>query len=170
MSALTDWAASVLETDEEILVPVKKLWKEYAQISQVSLDEFTRALEGDARFEFMGGVDHRRDLEDLAEEELGEHIEEMEALGYFSGPRVKMKDREITPEHIAKMLKKHTDRMMESLWAAFDVRPEDLPKGGDEELLDLIARAKELQLKVQEVLPPPPGEDASQESAKKKTK
>ncbi len=54
-------------------------------------------------------------------------------------------------------------------WAAFDVRPEDLPEGGDEELLDLIARAKELQLKVQVLLPPPPGEDASQEGAKKKT-
>ncbi len=30
----------------------------------------------------------------------------MESLGFFGNPRVKMKHREITAEHIAKMLKK----------------------------------------------------------------
>jgi len=127
MSALTDWAATILETHEDILVPVKKLWVEYcAQTPGVSLDEFTRALEAEERFEFMGGTDPRKGLEELTEEEIAEHIAEMESLGFYGGPRVKMAHREITAEHIAKMLKKHTDNMMNALWSAYDVRPEDL--------------------------------------------
>ncbi len=154
MSALTEWAASLLETDEEILVPVKKLWKEYSQMSQVSLDEFTHALEGDARFEFFEGTDHTKGFEDWSEEELAEYEEEMEAEGFFSGPRVKLKSREITPDHIAKMIKKHTDRMMSALWAAYDIRPEDLDEQSEQELLDMIVRAKEFQLKAQDAIKP----------------
>jgi len=72
-----------------------------------------------------------------------------------------MAHREITAEHIAKMLKKHTDNMMNALWSAYDVRPEDLDEEEDAMLLDLIARAKELQLETQEILPPPPRESSS---------
>ena len=159
MSALTDWAASVLETDEEILVPVKKLWIEYSSHAPGALlEEFTRALEADERFDFMEGTDLTEGLGDWTEEEIAEHIAEMESLGFFGGPRVKLKSREITRDHVAKMIKKHTDNMLSALWGAYDVRPEDLE---DAELLDLIARAKELQLKLQEILPPPE-EDADE--------
>jgi hypothetical protein len=75
----------------------------------------------------------------------------MEALGFFGGPRVKMKHREITIEHVAKMLKKQSDNMMSALWSAYDVRPEDLDEEEDGELLDLIARAEELRQKIQEM-------------------
>ncbi len=155
MSALTDWAATVLETDEDILVPVKKIWKEYsANTSGVSLDEFTRALEQDERLEFMEGTDHKESFEEWSEEELADYEKDMEAEGFFGGPRVKLKSREITPDHIAKMIKKHTDRMMSALWAAYDIRPEDLDEKSEQELLDIIVRAKEFQLKAQEAIKP----------------
>lgn len=154
MSELTDWVASVLEVDEDILVPVKKLWAEYSsRTPNVSLDDFSHALEQDPRFEFLAGTDPTRGLEDWTEEEIADHVAEMESLGFFGGPRVKMKEREITREHIAKMLKKHTDQMLSALWSAYDVRPEDLPEDAQQELLDLIAQAKELQLDVQDALP-----------------
>ncbi|MDE3090898.1 MAG: hypothetical protein KGJ80_16095 [Chloroflexota bacterium] len=154
MSSLTDWAASVLETDEEILVPVKGLWNKYARRAPTtSLEEFSRALEQDARFEFIQGTDPTTGLDDWTEEEVANHVAEMEALGFFGGPRVKMKNREITHDHVAKMLKKHTDQMLSALWSAYDVRPEDLPEDAQKELLDLIAQAKELQLDVQEAIP-----------------
>jgi hypothetical protein len=153
MSALTDWAAAALQVDEDILVPVKKLWVEYsAHTPNVSLDDFSRALARDARFEFVEGIDPTEHLDDWTEEEKADHIAEMEALGFFGGPRVKMKNREITREHIARMLKKHTDNMMNALWSAFDVRPADLPAEAQHALLDLIAQAKELQLDLQDVL------------------
>lgn len=162
MNEIIEWAIPILETDEEILVPIKKLWTRYvAEHSRVTLEEFTHALEQDERFEFMEGTDPTEGLEDWTEEEKADHIAEMEALGFFGGPRVKLKHREITAEHIAKMLKKHTDNMMKALWGAFDVRPDEFDQEQDAELLDLIARAKELQLKIEELLPP--SEDDAEE-------
>ena len=164
MSALTDWASDLLETDEEILVPVKKLWSAYtAAGSRVSLAEFTRELEDDARLEFMEGTDHKEGFEDWSAEELAEYEADMEAHGIFSGPRVKLKSRAITPEHIAKMIKKHTDRMMENLWKAYDVRPEDLGEDADQELLDLVASAKEFKLKAEEFIQPDADEEKKSE-------
>ncbi len=163
MNPMIEWAIPILETHEDILVPVKKLWTMYvAERPGVTLEEFTYALEQDERFEFMEGTDPTDGL-DLPPDEMAEHIAEMEALGFFGGPRVKLREREITAEHIAKMLKKHTDNMMKALWGAFDVRPEDFDREQDAELLDLIARAKELQLKIEELLPPP--EDDTEEKA-----
>ncbi len=156
MTGLTDWAAAILETDEDILVPVKKLWTQYrAKTPGVSLDEFTRALTQDARFEFMDGVHPTERWAESPEDASSDEREGMEASGFFSGPRVKMKDREITRDHVAKMVKKHTDNMLSALWSAFDVRPEDLPEEAQQELLDLIAQAKELQLDLEESLEPP---------------
>jgi hypothetical protein len=155
MNEIIKWVIPILETDDDILVPSKKLWTMYiTDHPSVSLEEFTRTLEQDERVEFLEGIDPTDDL-DLSPDEMAEHIAEMEALGFFGGPRVKLKDRAITREHIAKMLKKHTDNMLTALWGAFDVRPENLDQEQDAELLELIARAKELQLKMQEMLPPP---------------
>jgi hypothetical protein len=164
MSALTDWAASVLETDEEILAPVKKLWIEYSvHTPGALLEEFTRALEADERFEFMEGTNPTEGLGNWMEVEITGQIAEMESLGFFGGPRVKLKNREITRDHVATMIKKHTDNMLSAVWSAYDARPEDLDEEEDAELLDLIARAKELQLKLQEILPPPE-EDADEKN------
>lgn len=158
MSALTEWAAGVLEADEEILVPVKKLWTQYSsRAHNVSLDDFTRALETDARFEFIPGMDPTKGLEDWTDEERAEHVAEMESLGFFGGPRVKLKSRAITRDHIARMIARHTDDMLNALWRAYDVRPADLDPERDGELLDLIVRAKELQLNLRDILPPPEG-------------
>lgn len=155
MSKTADWAEGVLATDEDILVPVKKLWKEYsAENPGVSLGEFTGALEQDARFEFTEGIDHEEGLENLSEEEQNEYEGDMESEGFFGGPRVKLESREITPDHIAKMIKKHTGRMMGALWAAYDIRPEDLDERSEQELLDIIVQAKNFQLKAQEAIKP----------------
>ncbi len=155
MSNISDWAATILETDEDILVPVKKLWKEYTtQDTGVSLEDFTRVLAQDERFEFMEGIDHDEGLEGMSEEERAEYEQDMEAEGFFSGPRVKLKTRDLTPDHIAKMIKKHTDRMMGALWAAYDIRPEDLDAKSEQELLDIIVQAKNFQLKAQETINP----------------
>lgn len=153
MNHLTDWTAGILETDEEILVPVKKLWVEYTKHNPgISLDEFTHTLQADARFEFMKGTNLAEGLEEWTEEERAEHVAEMEALGFFGGPRVKLVSREITREHVARMIAKHTNNMLNALWSAYDMRPADLDPEADAELLDLIARAKELQLNLREIL------------------
>lgn len=166
MSALTDWAGHVLETDEAIVVPVKKLWTEYiARNPGIALAEFTRELEDNARFEFFAGTNREKEMREmgLSEAEMREEEAEMEAAGFFHGPRVKLKSRVITPDHISAMIKQHTDRMMSALWAAYDVRPEELDEQGEQELLDIIVRAKELQLKAQEAIQPTQDENKKSE-------
>ncbi|MBI3537369.1 MAG: hypothetical protein HY070_07430 [Chloroflexi bacterium] len=155
MLSLTDWAASILESHEDILVPVKKLWAEYSKKhSGVTLPEFTRVIEQDSRFTFEQGMEYDEKLEDMSATERAEFIAEMEALGFFAGRRVRMTNREVTADHISSMLKKHTDRMMTSLWSAYDVRPDEMPEEQQQELLDLIAAAKRLQLELLDAMPP----------------
>jgi hypothetical protein len=147
MSQLTDWAAKALEMDEEILVPVKKLWIKYiAEEPNTSLEGLLHELGDDSRFECVRGSDPDEQFDDWSEEEIAEYEEEMEARGFFSGPRVKLKSRDLSPDHIAKLIAKHTDRMIQSLWSAFDARPSDWSEEAEQELLDIIVRAKKFQL------------------------
>ncbi len=153
MLSLTDWAATILESHEDIIVPVKKLWVEYCKkASGVSLEDFTRILRDDARFEFMPDVNPRAARESVDAGESPESAGEMEEIGFFAGPRVKLRSRAITPAHIELMLKKHTDRMIASLWSAYDVRPADMSDAEEGDLMELIARAKELQLEIEDAL------------------
>src|SRR5438128_489126 len=146
MNPLTDWVIEQLETAEEILVPVKKLWKEYlVRNLDVSLQAFTSQLEADERIEFIDGVDDSDLYEDWTAEELESHEQEMEAIGYFSGPRARLKSRIITPEHIAKMINNHSDRMIDSLMDAYDVRPADLDEEDERVLFHAMQRAMKVK-------------------------
>src|SRR5689334_21791006 len=128
---ILDWVRAYLERDEDIVVPVKKMWNEWhLSYPETPLDEFTAAILADEQVEHMASVDHNRDKE---------------ALGYFSGPRVKLKSREITAEHIANMLKKHTDRMEQALHDARSSMPEDISEPDEGRLIDAIVMTRKLK-------------------------
>jgi hypothetical protein len=145
---VVDWAADFLATDDEFLIPVKKLWL-MAQGNQLatdlSLDVFHCLLEEDGRFEFDEGIDFGEGLDDPDVER-----EIMESHGYFSGPRVRLAAREITLDMIATAIKRSTDRMMAALQGAWEVRDQ-----GDQEeetrLLDLLAHGQRLQQGLDEI-------------------
>ena len=145
-SELIQWVRAYLEQDEDIIVPVKKMWNEwYAAQGTPSLAEFTRIVLSDDRIEEMRGVDHTRHMEGMSPEEREEYEQDMEARGFYSGPRVKLKSRQITPEHIAKMLKKHNDRMEAALRQARAVLPEDAREADEGNLIDVILLARKLR-------------------------
>jgi len=142
----TDWAAEMLATDEEFIVPLKRLWLQ-AQAEGIdpdlSLEDFEQALAADGRFEFYEGID----FGDGDPEER----QAMEELGYFSGPRVRLLTREITAADMAGAIKRSTDRMMEALQEAWKLRPED-DEEAETELLELLAMAQKLQREVNQVM------------------
>jgi hypothetical protein len=142
----TDWTAEVLATDEELIVPIRRLWLQ-AQAEGVapdlSLEDFGRALEADGRFEFYEGVD----FGDGDPEER----QAMEKLGYFSGPRVLLRARKISATEIAGAIKRSTDRMMEALQEAWNLRPQD-DSESETELLELLAMVQQLQCEVDQVM------------------
>ena len=160
LSELTQWVRTYLEQDEEIIVPTKKMWNEwYAAQGTPLLAEFTRIVLSDDRIEEMRGVDHTEHIEEMGPEEREEYERDMEAYGFYSGPRVKLKSRQITREHIARMLKKHNDRMEWALQQARAVLPEEASEADEGNLIDVIMLALKLRRDLREAgLEPPEGE------------
>ena len=154
---LIEWVRTYLEQDEDIIVPIKKMWNEwYAVQGTPSLEEFTRKALSDYRIEEMPGVDHTGDTEGMSPEEQEEHERDMEAHGLYSGPRAKLKARQITKEHIARMLKKHNDRMESALQQARAAMPEDISEADEGRLIDatLLARKVRRDLRAAGLEPP----------------
>ncbi len=145
------WVIDYLEADEDIVVPIKKMWNEWqAEQSEPSLEVFSAMVLADDRIEDMGGVDHDRDLEFDDPAEQAEYEAQMEAAGYYSGPRVKLKRRELTVEHIAKMIARHTGRMEAALQSARESMPEDVDEMEEGALIQAIELARELREKLRE--------------------
>lgn len=141
-----EWAAEVLGSGNDILVPVKFLWLDL--LSQgigtgLSVDAFTALLEADERFEFFEGVDH-------GDGDEGERAL-MEELGFHSGPRVKLADRELTAEYVTRMLQESTQNMLEALEGAWEVRPDDDPEA-EQQLLEILTMAQRLKHEVDQAL------------------
>ena len=147
-----EWAAEVLGSGEDILVPVKKLWLDMQSQgigAGLSVEAFTAMLEADGRFEFFEGVDH------------GEGDEEerayMEELGFFSGPRVKLASRELTKDYIARMLRQSTQNMLEALEGAWETRPVGDVEA-ERQLLEILTMAQRLKHEVDKALEEASGE------------
>ncbi len=146
LSELIQWVRAYLKRDEDIIVPIKRMWNEwFAAQGTPSLAEFTRIVLSDDRIEEMPGVDHSGDMEGMGPKEKEEYERDMEAHGFYSGPRVKLKSRQITREHIARMLKKHNDRMEWALQQARAAMPEDASEADEGKLIDVIMRARKLR-------------------------
>ena len=145
-SELIQWVRAYLKRDEDIIVPIKRMWNEwYTARGTPLLAEYTRIVLSDDRIEEMPGVDHTGDMEGMDSEEKEEYERDMEAHGFYSGPRVKLKSRQITREHIARMLKKHNDRMEWALQQARAAMPEEASEAEEGKLIDVIMRARKLR-------------------------
>lgn len=143
---LIQWVRAYLKRDEDIIVPIKRMWNEWSAARGTPLlAEFTRIVLSDDRIEEMPGVDHTGDMEGMDPGEKEEYERDMEAHGFYSGPRVKLKSRQITREHIARMLKKHNDRMEWALQQARAAMPEEASEAEEGKLIDVIMRARKLR-------------------------
>jgi len=139
---ITDRVAAILAAHPDIIVPVSQLWRDLQMeglTTALPLEDFVSLLEGDPRIEFIEGID------------FGEGDPEtevvMDALGFVSGPRVKLASRELTAGHVARMLDRSTQRLVDALKEAWSLRPTDDPET-DLELLMAIEAAEELRSSV----------------------
>jgi hypothetical protein len=159
-SEIIQWVRAYLEQDEDIIVPVKKMWNEWHAAQETpSLADFTRIVLSDDQVEEMPGVDHTGHMEEMSLEEREEYEEDMEAHGFYSGPRVKLKSKEITREHVARMLKKHNDRMEWALQQARAAMPEDIGEAEEGNLIDAIQLARKLRRDLREAGLEPPEDE-----------
>ena len=149
----TNRVIEILESDPDFFVSVKKLWlmlQEEKLILDIALEDFHLALLADARFEFTPGVTHDEGVEDVPA--FAEEMErEMEALGFYSGPRVKLVSREMTAEDVFSAMTRSLTRMNESLHSAWEARPEG-DQGTEDQLLKILASGQKLERDIQELV------------------
>jgi hypothetical protein len=159
MTDLMRWVHAYLEADEDVIVPIKKMWNEWhADYGEPSLDVFTEAVLADPSVEEEHGVDHAQGRRFDSLEEREEYLREMEAEGFYSGPRVKLRSREITLEHIARTLKKHNDRMEWALQQARALLPPDASEAEEGRLIHAIELARQFRRDLREAGLEPPEE------------
>jgi hypothetical protein len=153
----------ILENDPDFYVPVKKLWlmlQGQGLALDVELEDFYRQLTDDERFEFTPGVDQHEGFED--DPDFAEEMErEMEALGFYSGPRVKLVSREMTADVVFDAMAHSLTRMNEALQGAWETRPEGDPEL-EGQLLDILAAGQKLEREVHELIDQQP-EQSDQE-------
>jgi len=133
-----DKIISLLETAEEFYVPVKKLWKELRQdgFALPEYDAFVEELGKDERFEI--GIDFKK-----AKEEWDDA--EMETHGYFSGPRIKLKTREITKDDMQRVALKRAQYMIDNLVKTYQARPKDMSSKDEDALIEVMRKAKKMK-------------------------
>jgi len=143
----------ILENDPDFYVPVKKLWlmlQGQGLALDVELEDFFRQLTDDERFEFTPGVDQREGFED--DPEMAKEMErEMEALGFYSGPRVKLVSREMSADVVFDAMARSLIRMNEALQGAWETRPEGDPEL-EGQLLDILAAGQKLEREIHELV------------------
>jgi len=157
----------ILETDPDFYVPIKKLWlmlQGEGLALDLELEEFQAQLEEDDRFEIEDFDDSLPgDPEVVAEIER-----DLEAMGFFGGPRVKLASREMTAEDIMAGLLRSLQRMNEALRGAWETRPE-----GDweteEELLDALAIGQEMEEEIRQIIEERRWETGAPDTGEKKS-
>jgi hypothetical protein len=143
----------IMRTDPDFYVPVKKLWlmlQGEGLAIDMEMEELYRMLANDERFEFTDGVDHTLGFEDDPEFR-NELDREMEAQGFYSGPRVKLVSREMTAEDVFAAMTRSVARMNEALQGAWDTRPE-ADTELDDQLLDILAAGQKLEREIQRLI------------------
>ena len=139
---------SLLDQEDEFIVPVRKLYRALGRsnLSEEWTEEaFLEVLKGDERFRVFEAPDEDDVYDDFESEE------ELEALGFYRGPRVMRKDSMPTREDVLSILVKKADKTFSTLHKAWDIRPD-----GDEEtedqLLEALAKAQRLKRELQALL------------------
>jgi len=150
---MIDRAIEILEIEPDFFIPVKKLWlklREAGLAQTIELEDFHRMLLNDARFEFTPGVDYTEKIQDTPE--LTQAMEsEMEALGFYSGPRVKLASREMTPEDAFAAMARNLAQMNAALQGAWETRPEN-NQDVEDQLLEILAAGQRLEREFQSLI------------------
>ena len=130
-SEMLNWVYISLQRDEEVVVPLKRLWRQkYGTSNELSFEEFARKVLCDERFEEMYSVDHDPELE---------------AFDCFSGPRVKLKSREITEQCVLRLVQKHNERVVRVLLRALEILREESKTDPKADLTEAVLMLEQLR-------------------------
>lgn len=130
-SEMLDWVHKCLEEDEDVIVPLRKLWScHHDLVDELTFEHFARMVLSDERFEEVYSLDHDPCLEDF---------------GYFAGPRIKLRSREITEQCVLHLVQKHNERIVQVLLRALEILRNDAKPDSKEDLSEAVLMLEELR-------------------------
>jgi len=131
---------SILGLAEDFYVPIKKIWDEFgSQSGLLTYEDLITFFKKNRKFEIMEPEVTKED-----------DNPDMEEDGFYSGPRVKLRSRKITKEDMQRITLRHAQNVVDNLVKAYEVKPEDLPPDKEDELIELMKRAKQLKETISE--------------------
>jgi hypothetical protein len=130
-----------LEKAPNFYLPIKLLWKGLKRMGKPelpTLDVLTALISCDERFviEYVGKAPWENSTDD---------IEQMEEMGYYTGPKVRLKIRVPSKKDIERIALEQVQKIIDNLVKAYESRPKDLPEASEAELLEAMKRAKKLK-------------------------
>jgi hypothetical protein len=126
ISEVLDLAERILACEEDIIVPVEKLWAktrdELPAPDFPSLEYFIRLLKSDSRFELMPPLKDELSAGRFGEE-FAKEIEALERMALYRGPRVKLRGIELTGELLVQIIKRKMQETLDALKGAQESPP-----------------------------------------------
>jgi hypothetical protein len=132
----------MLADDPDFYVPIRKLFAQLVDEWPGEYPDFERAVRAEPGLVVEEA--HDRDLEP------GE-ARDLEKIGFYQGPRARLRERVPTYGDIMGILKRHTSRMLDSLGQAYGLAADQLSAEEEDMMLDLLQNAKQLRTAVEEL-------------------
>ena len=140
VALLIDRVENILEQDKDLLVPIRKIWQQLnnppSELS-ITLTELIDILKSNDKFVVYdsgkGNVVIEKELDD-----------ELESLGFYRGPKVRLKKRVPNRTEIKNALSGNLSAMLSALQKAYKVRPQD-DEIAEDRLLEIMSRTKKLK-------------------------
>lgn len=130
-SKMMEWVYGRLDEDEDVIVPLKRLWNEwYAMAGGPPFEKFAESVLRDSRFERMYSLDDDPRLE---------------AWGYFPGPRIKLRSREITEQCVLHLVRKYNEGLVQALRRAWEILQDDSEQDACGDLGEAILMLEEVR-------------------------
>jgi len=135
---------------ESFIIPIKQIHDhlmEKYEDKRLTFDTLIHMMRRDDRFQVYEGpeAESRQTMEPLIPEE------EMEAMGFYRGPRAMLNGRVPSRKDVVSFLLKKADQTFETLKKAWDVRPKE-NENIEDQLLKALAKAQRLQRELRTVL------------------
>ena len=149
MVKILERVVTLLEKTESFVVPVRWICKvlgEEFKGMEMTVEELAEKLGRDERFRVFDGSEIV--LSDSLKPLVSE--DEMEASGFYPGPRVMLKSRIPSREEVVAFLLKKADQTFETLRKAWEIRPQG-DEATEDQLLEALAKAQRLQRELKEI-------------------
>jgi hypothetical protein len=145
--AILNLAEQILKEEEEFLVPISKLRELILQEKEswtIELSELIKLLSEDNLFYLLDSQSTQEPWEE-DDDEL------MEKLGFYKGPRVILYERMPDKEEMEQTIKEKMQDVLHNLKQAYKVSAGSMEDSEEEEFLKIMAKAKDLSKKIEEV-------------------